>query len=244
MSIDTTVDGFLNGRIRAAQPRTGFRAGHDTVLLAASVPPGKHVLELGSGAGIASLCYGFRIAEANVTGIEIDPGLVAIANANAARNRLAERVRFLAGDIHSSGPIGLFDHVFFNPPFHIGGTPSPVAARNQAKQELEYPLSQWANAALRHVRPGGTVTAIVRFDRRVEILGACAGTAALVLPLYPRAGAEPRRAILQIMTGVAGPVRDLPGLVLHQDGGNTAQAEAVLREGLALPFPHGGSPAA
>ncbi len=57
-----TLDRFLGGRITAAQPGSGFRAGHDTVLLAAAVPAENDsvVLELGSGAGIASLCLSAR----------------------------------------------------------------------------------------------------------------------------------------------------------------------------------------
>ena len=48
-----TLDRFLDGRVVAAQPASGFRAGHDTVLLAAAVPAasGSVVIELGSGAG-------------------------------------------------------------------------------------------------------------------------------------------------------------------------------------------------
>ena len=34
MNRDNTLDGFLGGRLFIAQPRRGFRAGHDTVLLA------------------------------------------------------------------------------------------------------------------------------------------------------------------------------------------------------------------
>ena len=64
MSIDYTLDGFLGGRLTIAQPKDGFRAGHDAVLLAAAVPArtGETILELGSGSGIASLCLAARVA--------------------------------------------------------------------------------------------------------------------------------------------------------------------------------------
>jgi len=145
-----TLDRFLNGRIALAQPVSGFRAGHDSVLLAAAVPaePGSRVLELGSGAGVASLCLAVRVPGARITGIEIDPDLVRLANENAARNGFADRVSFVLGNagtsiFESTSPswggrsaaatrgasgggqpprqlIGSesFDHVFFNPPFH------------------------------------------------------------------------------------------------------------------------------
>ncbi|MBL4768768.1 MAG: methyltransferase, partial [Rhodobacteraceae bacterium] len=45
------------------QPRKGYRAGIDPMLLAASVPAhaGQSVLELGCGAGAAILCLATRV---------------------------------------------------------------------------------------------------------------------------------------------------------------------------------------
>lgn len=46
-----THDAFLGGRLRVWQPKSGFRAGVDAVLLAAAVPirGGQSALELGPG---------------------------------------------------------------------------------------------------------------------------------------------------------------------------------------------------
>jgi len=54
------------------QPETGFRAGLDAVMLAAAVPDGATALELGAGAGTASLCLAARLPSIAITGIEID----------------------------------------------------------------------------------------------------------------------------------------------------------------------------
>jgi tRNA1Val (adenine37-N6)-methyltransferase len=236
---DCTLDRFLDGRIIAAQPRHGFRAGHDTVLLAAAVPAGARVLELGSGAGIASLCYGWRIGDADVTGVEIDPGLVEIANANAVHNGMGERIHFIAGDVRDAiGPPETFDHVFFNPPFHSAeGTESPDAVRNIAKRDPGSLIVNWTQAALRCVQPDGSVTAILRFDRVQEMLVAAEDNAAAVFPLYPRRGAKPKRAVVQVTSGKHIPLHTGSGLILHgADGGNTEEAEAILRAGEALPW--------
>lgn len=232
MIVNCTVDRFLGGRIVAAQPKAGFRAGHDTVLLAASVPAGRKVLELGSGAGIASLCYARRVPDAEVLGIEIDSELVAIATGNAARNGLSERVRFLAGDFRAlADSTSKFDQIFFNPPFHAAtGTRSPVDARNEAKRDTGYVVAQFMQAALSNVRRGGTITAIIRRDRVDDLLAAATDKSAVVFPLFPRAGAEPKRAIVQIAASISGGVHYGAGLVLHSDGGgNTKEAEAILR---------------
>lgn len=94
-----TEDGFLDGRLRICQPERGFRAGLDAVMLAAAVPAGAgdSALELGAGVGTASLCLAARTG-CRVTGIEIEPALVELANANAARNGMAGQVTFQAGD--------------------------------------------------------------------------------------------------------------------------------------------------
>ena len=57
---ELTDDGFLGQRLHILQPRQGYRAATDPVLLAAAVPAqsGQSVLELGCGAGVASLCLG------------------------------------------------------------------------------------------------------------------------------------------------------------------------------------------
>jgi tRNA1Val (adenine37-N6)-methyltransferase len=230
-----TLDRFLGGRLVAAQPRSGFRAGHDTVLVAAAVPAQSdcRVLELGAGAGVASLCLAARVSGVQVLGIEVDAALVVLANENAARNGLDERVRFEQGDVASLSHVEGFDHVFFNPPFHpTSGQQSPNAARARAMRS-EDALVQWTRVALGLTRPGGTVTAIIRADRAVEMLAVNSG--AVLFPLFPHEGEAPKRAIVQIVKGSTAPLRDARGLILHEkDGRNSDAAEAVLRHGEAL----------
>ncbi|MEL6264223.1 MAG: methyltransferase, partial [Pseudomonadota bacterium] len=58
-----THDRLLGGRVGLTQPRQGYRAATDPVLLAAAVPAaaGETVLELGIGAGAAVLCLAARV---------------------------------------------------------------------------------------------------------------------------------------------------------------------------------------
>ena len=49
-----TRDAFLGGRLTLSQPRNGFRAGLDSVLLGAAVPAGTgRLLDMGAGVGTA-----------------------------------------------------------------------------------------------------------------------------------------------------------------------------------------------
>jgi tRNA1(Val) A37 N6-methylase TrmN6 len=236
---DLTLDRFLDGRVLAAQPVSGFRAGHDTVLLAAAVPAESLsvVIELGSGAGVASLCLAARVPGARITGIEIDPALVRLANENAVRNAVADRVSFLAADVvQSSAEIDRVDHVFFNPPFHPDtGQASPVAARDRATRDSDNAVGEWTGRALSLVRDGGTVTAIVRADRVKDIQDAASSYGGLVFPLLPRAGAKPKRVIVRIVKVEGKGFSTAAGLILHQaDGRNTEAAENVLRHAKPL----------
>jgi tRNA1Val (adenine37-N6)-methyltransferase len=69
------------------QPKNGYRAGVDPVLLAAACParPGDRVLELGCGVGVASLCLATRVDAVSVTGIERQADYAALARRNALR---------------------------------------------------------------------------------------------------------------------------------------------------------------
>jgi tRNA1(Val) A37 N6-methylase TrmN6 len=232
-------DRFLNGKVLARQPADGFRSGLDAVMLAASVPAaaGDAVLELGSGAGVAALCLAARVARCSVYGLERDAALVELANANAALNTMADRVRALEGDaLAPPKPLRRdFDHVFSNPPFHGDeGRASPVAGRAAATRD-EGRLGDWLRMGLKRTASGGTFTAILRADRLGDALAALPHRGTLVLPLWPKADVQAKRAIVQVRKAARHPLGFLPGLVLHDaDGRYTPEADAILRDGAAL----------
>ena len=240
MSEALTLDRFLGGRVLAKQPARGFRAGHDTVLLAAAVSAqtGDKILELGSGVGIASLCLATRVGGVSITGIEIDPDLVRTANENAALNKLETHLRFHEGDAAHFQAQSAFTQVFFNPPFYPEtGQASPSAERERAKKGDGALIADWAGAGLAALAPGGTLTIILRADRAEECVKACAGCRARYFPLFPKQGEQPKRLILRLVKGEVGAPLWCKGLVLHQeDGKPTDEAEAVLRHGMGISF--------
>jgi tRNA1(Val) A37 N6-methylase TrmN6 len=234
-----TEDRFLNGKITLRQPVRGFRSGLDAVMLAAAVSAeaGEDLLELGAGAGAASLCVALRIVDCSVTGIEIDAGLAELANLNAAANGMGARVHFVPADaLALPGPLKReFAHVFSNPPFHGDeGEAPPDDSRRRALHDSGR-LADWLGAGVKRTVSGGTFTAIVRADRLGEALAALPGSGVAIFPLWPRAGEPAKRVILRTRKGSRAPVALLPGLVLHDaDGHYTAQAEDILRRGSSL----------
>jgi Predicted O-methyltransferase len=236
MNTTFSEDRFLGGAVQVRQKQDGFRAGLDAVLLAAAIPahPGEAALELGAGAGTATLCLAHRVGGLRAKGLEIDPELVEIASANAAANGFSDRVHFVAADVLSM-PVCYkrpYDHVFCNPPFHDEcGEAAPDPARARALQD-KGKLSAWLSAGMKRTVSGGTFSVILRADRVGEALAALPDRGVSIFPLWPKAGIAAKRAILQVRQGSRAPLQMLAGLVLHlADGAYTPEAEAILRGG-------------
>jgi tRNA1(Val) A37 N6-methylase TrmN6 len=242
--LTTTADTLLDGRVLLRQPERGYRVAIDPILLAAAVPagPGERIVELGLGVGAASLCLATRVPHSSILGVELQPALAALARANVAANRLDDRVTVVEGDATKFAAETPFDHVMANPPFGEAGTGSnpPDPGKQTATVEGDADLAEWAVAALTLARPGGTVTFIHRASRLFDLLREIAwlgAGAVVVFPLWPKAGVDAKRVIVQARPGRRTPLRIAPGLVLHEaDGSYTAAARAILREGQALPL--------
>ncbi|WP_238365057.1 tRNA1(Val) (adenine(37)-N6)-methyltransferase [Mesobacterium pallidum] len=235
--------GFLGGRIALLQPLKGYRAGVDPVLLAASVPAraGHSVLELGCGAGAASLCLAARVQGLTLTGLELQPGYAALARKNAALNDLPLTV--VEGDL-AAMPANLrqrrFDIVIANPPYfdRSASTRAPDAGRDTAMGE-DTPLADWVQAGSRRLAPRGLYAMIHRAERLGEILSLApqAGLGSLrVLPLAPRAGRDAQLVIVHMTKGGRAPLRLHAPFILHagdRHAGDapdyTEAAEAILR---------------
>ena len=242
-----TRDAFLGGQLQIWQPKAGYRAGIDPVLLAASVSalPGQAVLELGCGVGVASLCLQRRINGLTAAGLELQPEYAELASRNAAENKI--KLQVFTGDLRAA-PVELrarsFDHVFANPPYFglAAGTPSRDTGRERAVREAAS-LSDWVDVAIRRLSPKGSLTIIQRADRLADVLKACDHRLGSfrVLPVAPRAGRDAQLVIVKARKGARGAFRLLAPLVLHRGERHVADAESytddaqkVFRDGAQL----------
>ncbi len=246
----TSEDAVLGGKLVLRQPLRGHRFGHDAILLAAATDAhaGEHAVELGAGVGAAGLALARRIDGLTVTLVELDPALTALAQQNGASNGLATRVRAVCLDV--AAPAAMFaaaglapgsaDCVLMNPPFNAPQNPSPDRGRRMARTASPDTLAVWLSAAARLLRPSGAVTLIWRADGLADVLAALAADfgAISILPIHPRPGLPAIRVLARGVKGSGGPLSLLPGFVLADaDGRPSAAAEAVLRDGVAHPFP-------
>ena len=243
-----TDDAFLGGRLQILQPEKGFRAGIDSVFLAATVPcsPGETLFEAGIGTGVAALCTAARVPDIHITGVEIAMRYAMMAEQNAKRNGFEDAVRVIKGDVKdamrrdlANWPVhGSFSHAFANPPFfeNASSTISKNSLRAVANTFGPEDLELWVKVLCAMVALRGTVTMVHRSEALGRILTAMEGKLGdiRIAPLYAREGMAASRVLIQGVRGTKGPLQLLPGLVLHSTGASfTPEAEAILRDGMA-----------
>jgi tRNA1(Val) A37 N6-methylase TrmN6 len=191
-------------------------------------------LEAGSGAGAALLCLGWRVPGVVGVGLEIDPALVGLANENFSDNGLSG-VSCIQGDAARPEFGAEFDHVMANPPWHnAAGTNSPDKKRALAHHAGPEVLAAWIAGMAGCVKPRGTMTLILpaaSFAEAAGLMRTARFGAITLFPLWPRAGVAAKLVILSAVRGGGGQDRVLPGLVLHDEQGISAAAEAILRDG-------------
>jgi tRNA1(Val) A37 N6-methylase TrmN6 len=242
-TLKTSEDAVLGGRLRLRQLLHGHRVGHDAILLAAATAArsGELAVDLGAGVGAAGLALASRVEGLDVTLVEIDPVLCALAADNVRLNQLDDRVRVLLGDAEEfqSLPIGSAERVLMNPPFNDPARQnvSPNLRRRLAHVGGPSLLPRWVATAARLLRPQGVLTLIWRADGLPDVISALADEFGAIglMPVLPRAGAPAIRMLVRAVKGGGTNRRDYPNLVLNQEQGQpTAAAEAVLRGGQTL----------
>lgn len=250
--VEVTEDQFLGGRLVMRQPRHGYRAGLDAVLLAAACPAvagaGERCLDCGAGAGVAGLAAAERVKDLRVTLVERQPALAQMARYNAAANSLAERCRVVADDLTRplsemaalAAEVGQFDHVIANPPYHAhgAGTRATDAMKDGSHAMARGAFEAWAKFAAGMARSGGSFTIVQKPEVLGEVLAALERRfgRVTILPLHGREEQPASRVLVQAVKASRAALRILPGRVLHIAGSHafTPQFDAILRHGAAL----------
>jgi tRNA1(Val) A37 N6-methylase TrmN6 len=246
---DVTEDAFLGGKLRLRQPKSGHRAGHDAMLLAAATParPGDRVVDLGAGVGAAGLAVARRIAGIALVLVEIDEGLAELARANASANAIAAETLVLDVTSHAENfaAAGLapesMDVVLMNPPFNDAARhrASPDSARAIAHVAATETLEKWIHASRRILKSGGNLAMIWRADGIADVLATFGrGFGSLmILPIHPDAGSPAIRVLVRATKGGRAPTRLLSGLVLNDETGRpTSDAQSILSGNAMLPM--------
>lgn len=193
LSGSPSPDGVLAARAAfpagLEQPEGSFRFSADALLLAAYSARRSlsnvtnQFVDLGTGCGIVAHAY--MLLMGNMTsgwGIDCHPELIEAASRNARHLGLANRLRFLCGDVREtlflkaiSNKIGCVDAVLSNPPWRLLGSgrlPADEARRTALFGDAST-LGAFAAAASSLLKPGGRFFCVVGAHRTADMLAAC-----------------------------------------------------------------------
>jgi tRNA1(Val) A37 N6-methylase TrmN6 len=241
-----TEDAFLGGQLLLRQPRSGHRAGHDAMLLAAATPArrGDRVVEFGAGVGAAGLAVARRVGALDLVLVEIDERLAALARDNAAANAIAADVVVLdvaaAADAFAANGLtpDSVDIVLMNPPFNDAARhrASPDKDRLSAHMASPATLESWIHAGRRLLKSGGVLVLIWRADGIAEVLAALArGFGSLaILPVHADPTKPAIRVLVRAVKGGRAPSRLEPGLMLNNESAVPNKQVAEILDGKAI----------
>ena len=244
-----TEDAFLGGQLRLRQPRSGHRAGHDAMLLAAATPARAEdrVVEFGAGVGAAGLALASRVPGIKLVLVEIDAALAELARENAGANAIAADAVVLdvASSADAFAAVGLgpdsVDVVLMNPPFNdaVRHRASPDQARAVAHVADASTLQDWSHAARRILKSGGVLSLIWRADGLGEVLAALDrgfGSFA-ILPVHVDVKKPAIRLLVRATKGGRAPTQIHAALMLNdQPDVPNKQAQDILSGRGVLPL--------
>lgn len=170
------IDRLGLGSLRIRQSPGVFKFTVDPILLAAfaRIYPQDRVLDLGTGAGVIPLWLAGYRGVKEVTGLEIQEEVAALAVKNVRLNDLQEQVRIIQGDLRTPSEElrgRLFDWVISNPPYlkASAGTAMANPLLAQAKFELTCDLEDIIRAAA-VLTPNNGRMALVHLPERLPEL--------------------------------------------------------------------------
>lgn len=225
------LDDLQRNGYRIIQHPGRFCFGMDAVLLAGfadgHIRPGARVLDLGTGTGILPILLEGRTEAAHLTGLEIQPESVDMAQRSVRLNCLEEKISIVEGDIRKADRLfaaSSFDVVTSNPPYMIGqhGLTNPEAPKAIARHEILCTFEDVARAAERLLRPGGSFFLVHRPFRLAEIMGTlmrCGLEPKRLRLVYPFADREPNMVLLSAVRGGRPRLQVEKPLILFQEPG-------------------------
>ncbi|MEO1304753.1 MAG: methyltransferase [Pseudomonadota bacterium] len=241
--IEHTRDAFYGGRLHVFQPSKGFRAGTDSLLLAAALPSEfkDEILELGCGAGGALLPAMHRVPHADFVGLERDPDMAALAQAGLDASVFGARGQIEIGDAANLPPQwqNRFGLVFSNPPFFEAGSIQQPGTGKEAAYLESISLKDWINAMLFALRPKGTLIMVHRaadLARMLTVLERQTGEIT-VLPVHSYPGSDAKRVLVRARKGLRpGALRLLSAKNLYEQKGGerTEWAKAMQQDGAGI----------
>ncbi len=228
-----------------AQPRDGYRFSVDSMLLAwwVEFKTDDRVLDAGCGVGVVGLalvrCRGGR----DVTGVELQGDLAALARANVAENAASAWMSVVEADLRRLPPSfgNRFDVACANPPFREAGAGrlNPCAGKAAARHELTLTVDELALAAAFALKRGGRFYFVHQPRRLAEIFAVLGNEGFQVERLrfvQPREGEPANLVLVAARLGGARDTVVMRPLVIYGARGEYAAEVAAIYAGDGKPL--------
>ena len=164
---------FVNDSLKLIQKTDGLTFGTDALLLAGYVN-GKYKsgLEIGGGTGIISMLLLTRSKAERITAVEVQEEFSSLIERNARLNGLSDRLLAVVSDIRDYKANEEYDLIFTNPPYMktSSGRANELDKKNIARHEVFGNIDDFAMAAKRLLKFGGTFAVVYRPDRLTDLI--------------------------------------------------------------------------
>ena len=172
------IDDLEINNLKIIQKKDGFCFGIDSILLsdfAKNIKKNSNVLDLGTGTGILGFLL---IAKSNVnkvTGIEIQPEIVDMANRSIVMNKLEDKFEVVNCDIKDLDKrlkIDSYDAIITNPPYKKlnSGKVNDNETKLISRHEVKASLDDFIKISFKMLKDKGALYMVHRAERLVDIM--------------------------------------------------------------------------
>ncbi len=143
------------------------------------------IVDIGTGSGGFAVALATHLRTASITATDISAAAIAVARRNAKRNGVADRIRFLEGDLLAPVANERFDMIISNPPYVPEGDRDslPVEVRAYEPQQALFAgpdglavYRRLIPAAFAALAPGGFVVLEIGYGQQTSIRALLAGS--------------------------------------------------------------------